>query len=98
MADIIAEPPGRTDRCLTVLRTGLSDVRGVALTAPQLAVDGLARFVDVWFDNLAVRDRIKQSRAERIDGLAVRHWGAVQRRRDCREPGRDGGAAEVLRA
>jgi hypothetical protein len=44
-----------------VLRTELADVDGMALTAPQLAVDGLTRFVDIWFDNiftdLAVRDR-----------------------------------------
>jgi hypothetical protein len=48
-----------------VLRTELADVDGMALTAPQLAMDGLTRFVDIWFDNiftdLAVRDRIKQA-------------------------------------
>ena len=37
----------------------LADVGGMDLTAPNPAVDGLTRFVDVWFDNdftdLAVR-------------------------------------------
>ena len=36
------------------------------MTAPELAVDGLTRFVDVWFDNiftdLAVGDRIKKAK------------------------------------
>lgn len=63
--DEAAQAAARADRCLTVLRTELADVPGMALTAPQLAVDGLTRFVDVWFDNiftdLAVRDRIKQA-------------------------------------
>ncbi|MCZ7423592.1 MULTISPECIES: hypothetical protein [unclassified Micromonospora] len=63
--DEAAQAAAYADRCLAVLRTELADVPGVALTAPQLAVDGLTRFVDVWFDNiftdLAVRDRIKQA-------------------------------------
>ncbi|MEG3632634.1 hypothetical protein [Micromonospora palythoicola] len=63
--DEAAQAAAHADRCLAVLRTELADVPGVALTAPQLAVDGLTRFVDVWFDNiftdLAVRDRIKQA-------------------------------------
>ncbi|MEV0156093.1 hypothetical protein AB0H57_20515 [Micromonospora sp. NPDC050686] len=63
--DEAAQAAARADRCLAVLRTELADVPGMALTAPQLAVNGLTRFVDVWFDNiftdLAVRDRIKQA-------------------------------------
>ncbi|GIJ24786.1 hypothetical protein [Micromonospora lutea] len=63
--DEAAHAAARADRCLVVLRTELTDVPGMALTAPQLAVNGLTRFVDVWFDNiftdLAVRDRIKQA-------------------------------------
>jgi hypothetical protein len=63
--DEAARAAAHADRCLAVLRTELADVDGMALTAPQLAVDGLTRFVDIWFDNvftdLAVRDRIKQA-------------------------------------
>jgi len=63
--DEAAQAAAHADRCLVVLRAELADVHGVALTAPSLAVDGLTRFVDVWFDNiftdLAVRDRIKQA-------------------------------------
>jgi hypothetical protein len=58
--DEAAQAAAYADRCLAVLRTELADVPGLSLTAPQLAVDGLTRFVDVWFDNiftdLAVRD------------------------------------------
>lgn len=63
--DSAAQAAARADRCLAVLRTELADVPSLALTAPQLAVTGLTRFVDVWFDNiftdLAVRDQIKQA-------------------------------------
>lgn len=63
--DEAAQAAARADRCLAVLRTELADVGGMDLTAPDLMVDGLTRFVDVWFDNiftdLAVRDRIKQA-------------------------------------
>jgi hypothetical protein len=63
--DEAAQAAAHADRCLAVLRTELADVEGPALTAPRLVVDGLTKFVDVWFDNiftdLAVRDRIKQA-------------------------------------
>jgi hypothetical protein len=63
--DEAAQAAAHADRSLAVLRTELADVQGLALTAPRLAIDGLTRFVDVWFDNmftdLAVRDRIKQA-------------------------------------
>jgi hypothetical protein len=53
------------DECLLALRTELADVADLGVTAPQLATDGLTRFVDIWFDNiftdLAVRDRIRQA-------------------------------------
>ncbi len=63
--DDAAQAAARADQCLAVLRTELADVQGMNLIAPRLAVGGLTRFVDVWFDNiftdLAVRDRIKQA-------------------------------------
>ncbi|MPZ28623.1 MAG: hypothetical protein GEV12_20035 [Micromonosporaceae bacterium] len=80
--DDAAAAAGQADRCLAVLRTELADVGGVALTAPQLAVDGTTRFVDVWFDNfftdLTVRDRIKRAQqnvarsVQLVDGVRAR--------------------------
>ncbi|MEV0428703.1 hypothetical protein [Micromonospora sp. NPDC050495] len=73
--DEAAEAAARADRCLAVLRTELAEVPGMALTAPQLAVGGLTRFVDVWFDNiftdLAVRDRIKQAQQNVAQALQL---------------------------
>jgi hypothetical protein len=69
-----------------VLRTELADVHDVALTAPNPAIDGLTRFVDVWFDNiftdLAVRDRIKQ--AEQNAARSMQLVREVQGRLDRR--------------
>lgn len=63
--DAAAAAAAQADRYLAVLRTELADVAGVGPTAPQLAVSGLTRFVDVWLDNIftdwSVRDRIKQA-------------------------------------
>jgi hypothetical protein len=63
--DEAAEEAARADRSLAALRTELADVPGAALTAPQLAIGELTRFVDVWLDNiftdLAVQDRINQA-------------------------------------
>ena len=63
--DEAARQAAHADRALLALRTELADVGGVASTAPQLVIDGLTRFVDVWFDNVftdfAVRGRIKQA-------------------------------------
>ncbi|MEV4534496.1 hypothetical protein AB0J82_11770 [Asanoa sp. NPDC049518] len=63
--DRVAAAAARADRSLAVLRTELADVPSAEATAPQLAVDGLTRFVDVWFDNiftdLAVRSRIQRA-------------------------------------
>ncbi|WP_156313253.1 hypothetical protein [Micromonospora sp. HK10] len=73
--DEAAQAAAHADRCLAVLRTELADVPGMALTAPQLAVGGLTRFVDVWFDNiftdLAVRDRIKQAQRNVAQSLQL---------------------------
>ncbi len=64
--DDAAKAAAHADRCLAVLRTELADVPDLPVTAPELAVDGLTRFVDVWFDNiftdLAVGDRIKKAK------------------------------------
>lgn len=80
--DEAAAAAGHADRCLAMLRTELADVGGVTLTAPQLAVDGTTRFVDVWFDNfftdLTVRDRINRARqnvdrsVSLVDGVRAR--------------------------
>jgi hypothetical protein len=63
--DEAAQAAAYADRCIAVLRTELADVGGLGVTAPQLAMDGLVRFVDIWFDNiftdLAVGNRIRQA-------------------------------------
>jgi hypothetical protein len=73
--DEAAHAAAYADRCLAVLRTELADVQGVALSAPQVTVDGLTRFVDVWFDNiftdLAVRDRIKKAQYNVANSLQL---------------------------
>jgi len=60
--DEAARAAAEADRCLLALRTELADVGGLGATAPELAIDGLTRFLDIWFDNIftdfAVRDRI----------------------------------------
>lgn len=65
--DEAAEAAAHADRCMAVLRTELADVDGADVTAPKLAVDGMTRFVDIWVDNfftdLAVRERIDQAKA-----------------------------------
>jgi hypothetical protein len=76
----------RADQCLAVLRTELADLDLVGPTAPRLAIDGLTRFVDVWFDNVftdfAVRDRIKQAQQNvvRSTRLVSTVHGQLQRR------------------
>lgn len=75
--DEAAAAAAHADRCLAALRTELADVDGIGATAPQIALDGMTRFVDVWLDNiftdLAVAERIRQAqrnvaRSERIVG------------------------------
>ncbi|SCG70919.1 hypothetical protein [Micromonospora inositola] len=55
-------------RAAAALRTELADLPGVWL-APELHVNGLTRFADIFLDNifidLAVRGRIRQARADR---------------------------------
>ncbi len=64
--DEAAQAAARADRALVSLRTELTDIDGVILIAPQLAIDGFTRFADIWFDDLysdlAVRNRIRQAR------------------------------------
>jgi hypothetical protein len=73
--DEAAQAAAYADRCISVLRTELADVGGLGLTAPELATDGMVRFVDVWFDNiftdLAVRNRIQKAKEN------VNHAGRV---------------------
>lgn len=61
--DEAAQAAAFADHRLAILRTELADVQGLGVTAPQLAMTSMTRFVDVWFDNiftdLAVRDRIQ---------------------------------------
>ncbi len=61
--DQAAEAAAYADRRLATLRIELADIEGLGVTAPQLAMDSMTRFVDVWFDNiftdLAVGDRIR---------------------------------------
>jgi hypothetical protein len=70
--DEAAQQAAYADRCLLALRTELADVGVAGPTAPQLQIDGLTRFVDVWFDNIftdfSVRGRIKdaQSNVEHV--------------------------------
>ena len=91
--DEAAQAAAYADRCIAVLRTELADVGGVGVTAPQLAMDGTTRFVDVWFDNiftdLAVRERIKQAQqnvahsdrmVSEVGERLRRRWDEVQAR------------------
>ncbi len=65
--DEAAQQAAYADRCLLALRTELADVGVTGPTAPQLQIDGLTRFVDVWFDNIftdfSVRGRIRDAQA-----------------------------------
>jgi hypothetical protein len=80
--DAAAQAAAAADQRLAVLRTELADVGDPGLTAPQLAVSGGTRFVDVWFDNfftdIAVGDRIRQAQrqvaesVEAVDRLRAR--------------------------
>jgi hypothetical protein len=63
--DAAARQAAHADRCLVVLRTELADVDAMSHVDGSVAVDGLTRFVDVWFDNIftdfAVRERIRHA-------------------------------------
>jgi hypothetical protein len=64
--DQAAQQATHADQCLVVLQTELADVDGARPLTASVAVDGLTRFVDVWFDNIftdfAVRDRIGRAK------------------------------------
>jgi DNA repair exonuclease SbcCD ATPase subunit len=63
--DQAAQAAAHADQLLAVLRTELADVAELTPTAPQLPLDGLTRFADIWFDNIftdfAVRNQIMQA-------------------------------------
>ena len=63
--DEAAQAAAEADQRLATLRTELADVEEPGPTAPQLAIGGGTKFVDVWFDNfftdLSVGSRIKQA-------------------------------------
>ncbi len=69
------------DESLAALRRELADVGGAGAVVPSLDIDGLTRFLDVWFDNiftdLTVSSRIKDAKATMGD--AQRAVAAVQR-------------------
>jgi hypothetical protein len=75
--DQAAGAAARADELLAVLRTELADVAELTPTAPQLPLDGLTRFADIWFDNIftdfAVRSRIQDAQASvaRADDLVA---------------------------
>lgn len=75
--DEAATAAALADQRIAALNAELADVPGGG-TAATLTIDGLTRFLDVWFDNiftdLAVRDRIKQAqaRAEHCDQQVAR--------------------------
>lgn len=64
--DEAAEAAAYADRCLALLRTELADVPGLTLTAPQVAIGGMTKFADIWFDNIftdfVVANRIDEAR------------------------------------
>jgi hypothetical protein len=68
--DEAARRAAYADQCLAVLRSELADLAAPA-SAPDVPVDGLTRFVDIWFDNiftdLAVRERIQRARRNVAD-------------------------------
>jgi len=73
--DEAADATAEADQRLAVLRTELADVKEPGPTAPQLAIGGGTRFVDVWFDNfftdLSVGHRIDQAKQNVGDTAAV---------------------------
>ncbi|NUO57062.1 MAG: hypothetical protein HOV71_21245 [Hamadaea sp.] len=63
--DAAARAASQASERLAVLRTELADVSEFPVRLPDLAVDGMTRFLDVWFDNiftdLKVRDQIREA-------------------------------------
>ena len=64
--DDAVEAAAAADQRLAVLRTELADVREPSVAVRELTLSGGTRFADVWLDNfftdLAVGDRIRQAR------------------------------------
>ncbi|HUZ36145.1 MAG TPA: hypothetical protein VMV17_07445 [Streptosporangiaceae bacterium] len=64
--DEAAQAAAHADQLLAVLRTELADIDAVMPVTARLPVEGVTKFVDIWVDNfftdLAVRDRINQAR------------------------------------
>jgi hypothetical protein len=74
--DEAAQAAAAADQRLAVLRFELADVIGPAVgTAPQLALSGGTKFADVWLDNfftdLAVADRIRQAQQQAADSAEI---------------------------
>jgi len=65
--DDAAEAAAHADRCLAVMRTELADVQAYTPVVTGVAVDGLTRFADIWFDNIftdhAVRGKIRRAQS-----------------------------------
>lgn len=65
--DHAAASAALADSCMSQLRVELADVTGALRTPPQLAISGLTRFMETWFDHIftdtTVRDRIERARA-----------------------------------
>lgn len=63
--DEAAEAAARAEDHMAALRTELADVEDAELLAQHLSVDAMTKFMDVWVDNffadLAVHDRIKKA-------------------------------------
>lgn len=63
--DEAARAAAAADQCLQRLAAELADVPGAAQAMPSLQLDGMTRFVDIWFDNIftdwAVRDRLQRA-------------------------------------
>lgn len=63
--DQAAGAAAAADQCLQRLSAELADVPGAAQAMPSLQLDGMTRFIDIWFDNIftdwAVRDRLQQA-------------------------------------
>lgn len=72
--DNAARAAAYADRCLMALRTELADV-GIARPMGSVGVEGMTRFLDVWFDNIftdmAVRDHIKQAQHNLVNSQRV---------------------------
>jgi hypothetical protein len=84
--DDAANAAAHADRCLAVLRTELADVASGGPTVPDLAVDGLTRFADVWLDNIltdwVVGNRITAAQANVGSSLRMvnRMQGGLEQR------------------